>query len=98
MYYPLQQGQCDGDGSAFGGGQWCWASRGLQTRWPGLQNREEVRFPLSPPFVNKPLINGISLGLMNRSITIGTAGHADHGKTALVWIKTNEVYKNERRL
>ena len=34
---------------AFVGGQWCWAPRGLQTRWPGLENREEVRFPLPPP-------------------------------------------------
>ena len=39
---------------------------------------------MPPPFVNKPLTNGVSFGPMNRSITIGTAGHADHGKTALV--------------
>ena len=31
-------------------GQWCWAPRGLQTRWPCLENGEEVRFPLPPPF------------------------------------------------
>ena len=39
-------------------GQRRWAPRGLQTRWPGLQNREEVRFPLPPPHILIPQLRG----------------------------------------
>lgn len=69
--------------------------RGLQTRWPCLTSKEEVRFPPLPP--RKTL--GETMKCKN--VTVGIAGHVDHGKTSfiksLTGIDTDRLPEEKKR-